>query len=96
MASEYSFGSEPETFENPVPLDRLIGILGAGGGIPAMVAQPGGDDRFVNPDQPKKNLFHGRELILRRASRNRFSICGARDRPNALLTEIHKSYGWSS
>lgn len=95
VTAENPLRSEKQPPAGSMPLDRLPGIIGAGGVETAMGADPGRYARFVQPDQEQKNRFHGCELILSKAARNKPSTFAASERVNDFLTDIHRSWGWA-
>jgi hypothetical protein len=96
VTTENSLRSEEEPPASSMPLDRLPGIIGAGWVETAMGADPGRKACFVQPDQKQQNRFHGWELILSKAARNKLSSFAASERVNDFLTDIHRSQGWTS
>lgn len=56
MAGKESFEGKVAAFENTVFFKRFYAILGACGGIPAFVAQQGGNKPLVDPDKEDKRV----------------------------------------
>jgi hypothetical protein len=57
VAGQYAFNGQVAAFEEPMFLQGFHTVLGAGGGIAALVStQQGGDTPLVDPDEPYKRV----------------------------------------
>ena len=58
MTTQHPLYPQPEASQGAVHLNRLTGIVGAGGIITAVITQKGAQQITITLDQPDKQLFH--------------------------------------